>query len=160
MSQGLGATRIIACLVTAGHGRFKIRLIADDQIILGGVMFGVIINILRVNLNALRLRRFLHIITCLLSGGFVQFHCIDHHLSSRTLRQHQHNQSATATDVQHPLRLCQRCPSTKQHAISTHFHRTAIVSNKELLKSKTAAAQDKICFRLIAHNNHLDTKLM
>lgn len=127
VSQGLGATRIMPRLVTAGHSRFKIRRIADDQIILRGVMFSVIINILRLNLNALGQGDFCTLSSRLLSGGFVQFHRVDHHLSSRTLRQHQRNQSCYRYRCPAPAALVPTMPKHQetrhQSPLSSHSDR-------------------------------------
>ncbi|CSQ02126.1 Uncharacterised protein [Shigella sonnei] len=73
-----------------------------------------------------------------LRGSFTfQLNGINYHAVTGSLRQHQCQQPATRADIKATFHPSHRCPCAQQNAIRSHFHRTAIVSNKKLFKSKS-----------------------
>ena len=79
VGERFSITRVVTSLVPAGDSRLKIWRVADDQVVLADMVLGIMMNVLRMHLDTLRPRRFLHVVTRLRGGSLVQLHGVNQH---------------------------------------------------------------------------------
>nr|VUD34548.1 Uncharacterised protein [Raoultella sp. NCTC 9187] len=148
-------SRLFALGCCAGHAFGKKRRIADNQLIASGLRRLPLLNIGLMYLDTGGPWRSNGVFPRLFCRLFIQFNRIQRHLLPGTLSQHQGQQAAAGSDIQHVLNLSNRRPRAEQNTVGTHFHCAAVVSDKELFKRKTIARQRKLRLR---HPNNLAGK--
>ncbi len=127
--------------------RCKIGWIADNQRIALFTTRRPFKNIGLMNPNSIRPRRGGHVFLRLLCRRRIKFDGINLYRFRRTLCQHQRNQTAARSYIQHAGYVGNRCPGTEQHTVRAHLHGATIVSDKKLFKGKPVGTENGFLLR-------------